>query len=135
MSAEQDAYHELSAYTLTKGDTIFIHQHVVDAYGAQAALPGDKPIRLVFSLVGLYLHLERGKTGREVQLAHMAMARRKRGWPAVVLPPNRGAITAIDVMREAPGPDRDRAIDRWCESVWAEYAGGRDAIVTLLDGY
>ncbi len=32
----------------------------------------------VFALVDLYLACERGYTGRQVQLAHMALARRRR---------------------------------------------------------
>jgi hypothetical protein len=34
---EEDAYHELCAYTLQRGDAAFIHQHVVDAFAAQRA--------------------------------------------------------------------------------------------------
>jgi hypothetical protein len=135
MSAEEDAYHELSAYTLTHGDPRFIHQHVVDAYGAQSAQPDGKRIRLVFALVGLYLHLERGRTGREAQLVHMAMGKRRREWPPIAIPEHRGDMTAIDVMREPPGPARDQAIDAWCESVWNAFQGNREAIVTLLDEY
>ena len=66
MNAETTAYHELCCYTLTHGDPAFIHQHVVDAYAAQDASNTDNPIRLTFALVGLYLHVERGFTGRQV---------------------------------------------------------------------
>ena len=135
MSAEDDAYHELTAYTLTHGDPRFIHQHVVDAYGAQAATPAHKPIRLVFALVGLYAHLELGKTGREAQLIHMQMGKRKREWPPMILPSDRGAVTAIDVMKHAPGPERDQAIEVWCDSVWRAFAINRDAIAALLAEY
>src|SRR6478735_8029369 len=114
MSAEEDAYHQLTVYTLSHGDPRFIHQHIVDAYGAQRAVDGGKPIRLIFSLVGLYLHLERGKTGREVQLIHMQMGQRKREWPRLPLPSDRGEVTAIDVMRAPAGAERDQAIDQWC---------------------
>ncbi len=76
--------------------TEFIHQHVVDAYGAQEALPEDKPIRLAFSLIGLYLHIERGFTGREVQLAHMKLARKKQDWPVFAIPQHRGAVSAAE---------------------------------------
>src|SRR3954453_23804420 len=81
MSPEKSACHELSYYTLAHGALTFIHQHVVDAFAAQDADGDDKPIRLTFALVGLYLHVERGYTGRQVQLAHMALARQKRAWP------------------------------------------------------
>jgi hypothetical protein len=125
---ELDAYHHLSAYTLTLRDPEFIHQHVVDAWAAQHATPQGKPIGLYFGLVGLYLHLERGRTGREVQLAHMQLARVKRRWPAFTLPEDRGSVTAIEVMRAAPGDDRARAIDRWCSSVWEAFEPHHDEV-------
>ena len=102
--AERDAYHELSAYTLSHGGTAFIHQHVVDAFAAQRADADSKAIGVTFALAGLYLHVEHGVTGRDVQRIHMLMARRKREWPTFALPPERGAMTAIDVMaaRQAP---------------------------------
>jgi len=133
MSADEAAYHELCGYTLSLGDPRFIHQHVVDAWGAQSAVAGGKPIRLIFSLAGLYLHLERGRTGREVQLIHMRMAKRKREWPSIALPIDRGEMTAIDVMRAPAGAERDQAIDRWCASVWDAFKSSRDAIVELLN--
>ncbi|HKN67515.1 MAG TPA: DUF5946 family protein, partial [Gemmatimonadaceae bacterium] len=92
--AERDAYDELCAYTLTHGDVTFIHQHVVDAWAAQHATPESKPIGVTFALAGLYLHVERQLTGRQVQLAHMRMAKQKRDWPAFILPESRGTMTA-----------------------------------------
>lgn len=86
MSTEQDAYDELCSYTLTHGDPTFIHQHVVDAIGAQRATSDTKPVRLTFSLVGLLLHVEWKWTGREVQRAHMRLAARRRDWPRFALP-------------------------------------------------
>ena len=128
-----DAYHELCGYTLTRGDATFIHQHVVDAQAAQSATSATKPIALTFALVGLYLHLEKGFSGREVQRAHMTMAREKHQWPAIALPEDRGALTAADVMRKPEGDARDGAIDAWCASVWTAYAGARETIAALLE--
>jgi hypothetical protein len=69
--AEGQAYHELCACTLQHPDPqFFIHQFLVDAYAAQTADEQTKPIELVFALAGLYLHIEKGFTGREVQRAH-----------------------------------------------------------------
>ena len=127
------AYHALSAYTMSLGDDAFIHQHVVDAFGAQSATPDGRPIRLWFSLAGLYLHLERGCTGREVQRAHTRMANARKAYPALPLPEARGAITAIDVMRAPPGPERDAAITAWCASVWHAFRGARPAVIAMLD--
>lgn len=132
---ERAAYDELWAYTLTHGDPAFIHQHVVDAFAAQTATPASKPIGVTFALVGLYLHVERRFTGRAVQRAHMQMARRKRDWPAFVLPVARGDITAETVIAVPAGPARDAAIERWCESVWSAFAANRSVVIALLHEY
>ncbi len=42
--SEPDAYHELCCYTLAHRDPGFIHQHVVDAFAAQAEGPGTSPV-------------------------------------------------------------------------------------------
>jgi hypothetical protein len=79
-AAEQDLQDELSYYTLAHGDPEFVHQHIVDAFAAQLATPNSKPIQVVFALIGLYLHQERGFTGRQVQLAHMRLGTPRRNW-------------------------------------------------------
>ena len=134
MTSSADAYAELSAYTLAHAlqDPSFLHQHVVDAWMAQNADAGTKPMALTFALVGLYLHLERGFTGRQVQQAHIRLARRPRAWPLIALPSSRGAVTPVDVIAVAAGPARDRAIDAWCHSVWTEYRSCAPAIVRFL---
>ena len=43
-AAELAAYHEVCAYTLTRGDAAFVHQLVVDAWAAQHASPASKPM-------------------------------------------------------------------------------------------
>ena len=132
LSSPLDAYHALCAYTWTRGDPGFIHQHVVDAFAAQCADERTKPIALTFALVGLYLSVERQWSGRQVQRAHMWLARHKGSWPPVQLPAHRGTLTATDVIREPEGASRDQAIRAWCASVWAAYADARRTIVVLL---
>lgn len=62
-----DAYDELYMYTI--GRRHFILQHVVDANIAQQApASSPPPIGVIFSLVGLYLHVERGFTGAQAWL-------------------------------------------------------------------
>ncbi|MGH8161837.1 MAG: DUF5946 family protein [Gammaproteobacteria bacterium] len=133
MASERDAYDELCCYTLAHGDSSFIHQHVVDAFAAQDADEHDKPIRLTFALVGLYLHVERGFSGREVQVAHMKIARRKQRWPVFALPDGRGSITAADVLAASPGSERDRAIHVWCACVWQAFLDVHPKVVSLLE--
>ena len=129
---DEDASNELAAYTLAHGDPAFIHQHVVDAFAAQHATEDSKPIGVAFALIGLYLHLERGRTGREIQRAHMRLGRRRRQWPAFEPPPTRGEITIHDVLAAAPGPERDHAIDDWCASVWQAWSGSHERVAALL---
>lgn len=127
-----DAYQQLYAETMQDGRASFPLQYIVDAYAAQTATAADKPIRLVFALVGLYLHLERRFDGRQVQLAHMTLGRRKLTWPSIALPAGRGSIAPADVVAVPAGPDRDRAIDDWCRSAWGAFAESRPAIESLL---
>ena len=131
---EQTAYDELCGYTFGLRDADFIHQHVVDAFIVQRADASTKPIALAFGLVGLYLKVEQGTTGSQIQGVHMALARRPRSWPAFALPRERGALTAIDVMQAPPGPERVRAIEAWCASVWAAFRDQREAVAALLQG-
>ena len=130
--ADRASYDELASYTLTRGDPAFIHQHVVDAFAAQHATEDSKTIGVAFALIGLYLHLERGRSGREVQQTHMRLGRQRRQWPAFDLPPKRGEITVRDVVAVAPGPARDRAIDGWCASVWDSWSGSHERVIALL---
>lgn len=127
-----EQYHALCAYTLSRGDAAFIHQHVVDAWAAQSADENTKPIGITFALVGLYLLIEKGFTGREVQRAHMALAREKRPWPRFMLPPFRGAMTPAGVMAKPEGDERDRAIHAWAASVWEAYRDSHAAVRELF---
>jgi hypothetical protein len=132
VSREQDAYDQVRYYTLSLGDPEFIHQHVVDAFVAQHADENTKPIAITFALVGLFLHVEKGFNGQQVQRAHMELAREKRTWPVFQLPVERGAMTVVEVAAAPAGPERDRAIHEWCVSVWRAYSAARPAIVELL---
>jgi uncharacterized protein DUF5946 len=130
--AELEQYHQLYAYSLTRGDAAFLHQYVVDAFAAQRATADTKPITLTFALVGLYLHLDKGETGKQVQHVHMLLARRRKNWPRFDLPSARGDITVSDVIRAPAGPARDAIIDRWCASVWRAYGACHDQVAELI---
>jgi Family of unknown function (DUF5946) len=132
LDSERAAYDELCCYTIAHGAASFIHQHVVDAFAAQTANEHTKPIALTFALVGLHLHVEKQFSGRQVQRAHMRLARQKQPWPVLALPPDRGAITATDVMAAPPGPERDQTIDAWCASVWEAFREGHRTIADLV---
>jgi len=133
MDAVRAAYEEVYIYAM--GRPGFILQHVVDATAVQTANNHSTPISVVFGLVGLYLRVEKRFSGRQVQQAHMKLGRRKREWPGVSLPGNRGSMTVADVLSAPCGPERDRAIDNWCEAVWNACADNRDTIVALVQEY
>jgi len=65
----------------------------------------------------------------------MELGRRKREWPSVHLPEDRGSATVADVLAASAGPQRDKAIDDWCQSVWAAFRSNRPAIIALLREY
>jgi hypothetical protein len=130
-----EKYYELSYYTLSLRDAAFIHQYFVDAYTAQNAWMDTRPIALTFALAGLYLYIEKGYTGREVQLFHVKMSQRKQIWPKIDIPDERGSITITEVLHAAPGSQREVAIREWCNSVWNAYKESRQVIVDLVDSY
>jgi len=133
MHCTRAAYDEVYAYTM--GRPGFILQHVVDAFAVQTANDESRPIGVVFGLVGLYLHVEKQFSGRQVQRIHMELGRRKREWPRVYVPEDRGSMTVADVLAASAGPERDMAIDNWCRSVWTAFDANRQTIIALLREY
>lgn len=129
----QEQFHELSFYTLSLHDKYFIHQHIVDAYAAQTADINTKPIKIIFALAGLYLFIEKNYTGREVQLAHVQMAKNKTAWPAIILPTKRGNINVSDVLAKPAGKERGDMIQQWCVSVWDAYQNNRQTIISFTE--
>jgi len=132
VTSKQDQYNELAYYTLAHRDAAFIHQHVVDAFAAQNADEHTKPIAITFALVGLYLYLEKGFTGRQVQRMHMLLAKQRKEWPKFTPPQQRGAIAAADVLAALPGRDRDAMIRQWAASVWDAWKQSRDQVAALV---
>ena len=133
MDSVRAAYDEVYAYTM--GRPGFILQHVVDAFAVQTANNASKPISVVFGLVGLYLRVEKQFSGRQVQRVHMELGRRKRDWPRVYLHEDRGAMTVVDVLAASAGPQRDKAIDDWCRSVWSAFGSNHQIVIALLSDY
>jgi hypothetical protein len=86
-------------------------------------------------LVGLYLHVEHGCSGRQVQRIHQLLANQRPTWPGFTLPDRRGAMTVRDVVDVPPGEGRDDAIERWARSTWAACADLRDGVAALLSSH
>jgi hypothetical protein len=125
------AYQELAAYNLTGGRRDFIHQEAVDAYAAQHPGPPAKPMATWFGLVGLHLALDLGRTGREVQQAHMRLARRRRHWPELAAPADLTGMVVADVMQQPADDTRDDALWRWAGEVWEHWAAVHQVIADL----
>jgi len=125
------AHEGLTYYVIDTGNVGFRLQHVVDGAAAETATAATKPITIVFALLGLYLYVEKGWSGAAIQKAHTHLARRKRAWPTILLPADRGAIRMTTVMDARAGEERDRMIERWCESIWQAYRGSHDQIRAL----
>lgn len=114
-------HNELLIYTLSLGDEEFMHQHVIDVYAAQHSGGGMRPIQICFALIGLYLYLEYGYSGREVQRAHQKLAQRTKEWALLTHAQPIPTITVVDVLRSEPGVDRNARINEWARSVWAAW--------------
>jgi hypothetical protein len=129
----QQLYSELTVYTLSLHDhaTDFMHQHAVDAYGAQHAGPNSKPMGLTFALAGLYLAYERGYTGRQVQIAHTLLARTPKTWPTFTLPREKASLTVQDVVN-APEDERSAMLLAWAEAVWQIWASEHAKVAELV---
>ncbi len=76
------------------------------------------PITVAFGLIGLYLALEKGYTGREVQKAHMKIAKIHKDWPFLEPPLRHAGLTATDVVREETDTQKETMIRKWMEAVW-----------------
>ena len=125
--------YELSYYTLGHSDPRFIHQHVVDAYGAQHVRRSKSTIGAAFALAGLYLAVERECTGRQVQQMHMRMARGSKRWPRFDPPTEIWPMTVADVVAAAAGGQRDRVLMLWCGSVWAGWLPEQQRVREMVD--
>jgi hypothetical protein len=126
---------ELSYYTLAHGDPRFIHQHLVDAYGAQHVRQSRSTIGAAFALAGLYLAVERSFTGRQVQKMHMLMARKSKQWPRFDQPEDVGPLTVADVLAIEPGPRREEKLMDWCASVWGAWSSEHGRVRAMVSRF
>ena len=128
-------FNELSFYTLSLGYQEFLHQTAIDAYEAQHVGEKTKNITAAFGLIGLYLALERGYTGRQVQLAHMKLANRNKNWPRLEPPSVHWTMTVADVLQAPEGQERNVRILEWGRAVWDGWADAHGVIRQLVELY
>ncbi len=124
-------FSDLQSYTVAKQGPEFIHQHVVDTYAVQHAGGPTRPITLAFGLIGLYLAREKGYTGKQVQLAHMKIAKIKRDWPHFDPPQEPATLTIMDVLGAGTKKEKDAMIRKWMAAVWESWAD-RHAVVRVM---
>ncbi len=129
---DKEVYDQLSLYTLKNRDPQFIHQYIVDTYPAQHFQNYSKPITVYFSLVGLYLHFERGFTGKQIQEAHMQLSKLRKTWPRFDAPSMAGTMPISDVLQYPEGEERDHVITLWSKSVWDAWHEQYVAIASLV---
>ncbi|MFE3104030.1 DUF5946 family protein [Nocardia tengchongensis] len=131
-------YNEVSSFALIHPPLDRWNQLSADAYGAQPSRADDtdpKPVRLVYSLVGLYLALEHGCSGEDVRAAHRMLGRPDPSWPSLSGPATSIGMTVMDVaerglMRESL-TGHAGALHEWVESVWSAWDSRHAAIAEL----
>ena len=123
---------ELADDPVFRQDATFPYQLVVDAYGAQHAGPLSRPIGTAFALIGLYLVLECGFTGKDVQQVHTYLAQRTKGWPGFNPPATPSPVTILDVVRCPSGAARMAMLRTWTRAVWGCWAADHDRIARLV---
>ena len=128
------AYSDLQCYSVAKQDPGFIHQHVVDTYAAQHAGGTTRNITVAFGLIGLYLALEKGYSGKQVQLAHMKIAKIRKDWPRLEPPAEPADLTVMDVLQAVTDAEKDEMIRRWMAAVWKSWADRHDWVRVTTDG-
>ena len=126
-------YSDLMCYTVAKQDPEFIHQHVVDTYAAQHAGGPARTITVAFGLIGLYLALEKGYTGRQVQLAHVKIARKRKVWPRLEPPRQQAVLTVIDVLLAGTDGEKDTMIREWMAAVWDSWGDRQEWVRATTD--
>lgn len=124
-----ELYNQLAFYTLSHKGNDFIHQHLVDAYTIQNANENSKSIAIIYSLAGIYLHVVKNYTGKEVQQAHIEMSKKSKVFPEIKLPEYRGAITISDIIKIDNPAEKDEAIHKWCETIWQAFSEQHKVII------
>jgi hypothetical protein len=114
-----------------------LHQLTVDAYGAAHAGPPTGARYVAYSLVGLCLALERGRSGEEVRAIHQRMGPPRPSWPRFDVPAPRAAVTLDEVVaagaRAGSVEGHQAMVHAWAEAVWAAWVGRHPDIRELTD--
>jgi hypothetical protein len=111
------------------------HQLGVDTYGTQHAADHDRSIRVAYSIVGLYLSIERGWSGDDVRRAHQRMGKPQPSWPEFRRPDELGGVTVLDVamagVRAGSVVGHAEAAQRWARYVWDAWSAQHAEVASL----
>ena len=77
-------------------------------------------------LIGMYLALEKGHTGRQVQRAHTRIAKARKDWPRLEPPVHPADLTVREILQTKTGAERESMIHRWMVAVWESWADRKD---------
>lgn len=124
-------YQKLILYTFSLGDKDFVHQHVIDAYTAQHSSDELKGIQICFALIGLYLLLEQGYSGKMVQKVHRQLAQKTKDWPRMVHVDTIKGLNVSDVLLQGSDDTRARLIHEWCGTVWKAWETEQANVINL----
>jgi Family of unknown function (DUF5946) len=131
-------YAEVSGFEFEHPVMLRYHQLSVDAYGAQHGGAPTTPIRLCYSLAGLWLALEQGFSGDEVRAVHAHMGHAQEWWPTFEPPVGTGWMTVRDVaeqgVRRGSSTGHATATRAWAQSVWAAWTAERPTITADVEG-
>ena len=129
----QEKYYELTCWTLVRHDGRFIHQHAVDAYAARHGGGERTVLPTAFGLIGLCLALEKGFTGRQVQLVHVKMGKKRRDWPVLEPPEHPAGLTVNDVVRAGTDREKEEMLMRWAAAVWKSWEPRHQAVREMAE--
>jgi len=130
----RDLYDELAFYTLKHPDQrYFIHQLIVDAYGAQHITKDSKPVAIFAALVGLYLFAEKGFTGKEVQDMHVKLGNKMKEYKLSTIASEKASINIADVLAIKEGIERDEMIKAWARAVWQMWKSERGNVIAFYN--
>lgn len=112
-----------------------LHRLTVDAYAVQH--PGiDCPQArnsVGIHLSRLYLILERGWSIQRANDAMVAITAKKRTYPWVTPPNNRGAITVQDVLKSQNSSDHLHAVENWAKSAWQAWSAFHETVSRWIE--
>jgi hypothetical protein len=125
-------FHTLAGIHFDEADASFKHQIAIDCYGAQHIGGPSKPVTAVYALVGLCLHVERGFSGRQIQAAHMLLARTRSNWPTLSAPATHYRVTVDMVVAAGCASSRAQQLEAWAVCTWEAWRNEQQWVRNII---